>query len=246
MLIEHGLYFIITPHDEGVSLVRGQIEGDSLPDSPHFLEHGLNVVLLGSLLPDLNAGIDMVHEPKAHYLLEGEVFGCRVDLHPSQPAHFCPVPLLHALFPEGDHQWQFGLERVHLVFHLLSDIHNLRHGAILEVLVSSDNAPEALLHEFLCGIGVNLEELMVVPGVDVSVPSVDDRPKGVVGGELLGDYRKPLVVRLVPSKQNLARVELPGLFCQLGKGDHDFSAHLHDGLVVGHRVIRMEIADQLF
>ena len=78
------------------------------------------------------------------------------------------MSFLHAVLAEGDHEGEVGLELLHLLADLLADGDDLPHGAVLEVLVGSHDAPEALLHELLGGVvpvalvGVLHHELLVV------------------------------------------------------------------------------------
>lgn len=85
--------------------------------------------------------------------------------------------------------------------------------------------------------------MVIVPGVDVSIPPIYNRPKSVVRSEFLCDYSKALVVSLISSEEDLSRVEFSRLLIQMGKSRHRFRAEFHYFLVLGDCIIRMEVFD---
>lgn len=154
----------------------------------------------------------MFEKTDLKYLLKSEFRVSWIDWLPDQLLNFCPMPFLHTVSSEGDHERELGLEIFHVVFDSLSDGGNMRHGLILEILVGIDDVPEAFFNKLFSSISINGLELIVHPDCNVSVPSVYNGPERVVRCEVLNDLLKSRVVSLFPVEKNLSGVELSRLF----------------------------------
>ncbi len=126
----------------------------------------------------------MFQQPQFEYFIECEICFCRIDICVDKFRDLRPMAFLHAVLPQRDHQRQLRPELLHVILHSLTDHSNVRHRLVLEVLIRVNDIPETFLNKLLCCIGVNCLELVVHPHLDVSVPTVDDRPQRVVRCEL--------------------------------------------------------------
>jgi hypothetical protein len=100
------------------------------------------------------------------------------------------MSFFHSIFSEGNHEWKFGSELFHIALDCLADDGYVRHSLILEILVGIDNISEAFLNKFLCGVSVDSLELVIHPYFNISIPSVDNGPQGVIRCEILDDLLK--------------------------------------------------------
>lgn len=80
VFVENGLDLVVSPDNEGIGLVGREVKVYAVPYLPHLLQHCLDVVLLGGLLADLHAGIDVLDQSHVQNLSKGEAFFMRIDL----------------------------------------------------------------------------------------------------------------------------------------------------------------------
>jgi hypothetical protein len=86
------------------------------------------------------------------------------------------MALLHSVFAQSHHQRQIRFELFHLLPHLFTNSHNLTHRSILKVLISCNNASEALFHKLFSSIRIDVSKLVIHPDIYISVPAIDNRP----------------------------------------------------------------------
>lgn len=187
MFVEDGLNFIISSHNACISLVRNQVKLYFFPDSVHFCQHGFDVKLFGSLLPNLHASITMFKQTNFENFIECEFWIRGVNVLSDEFRNFCPVSFFHTVFPESDHEGQFWFELFHVVFDSLTDGSDVGHGLVLEVLVGVDDVPEAFLNKLFSSVGINGLELVVHPHCDICVPPVNNGPESKVRRKLFCD-----------------------------------------------------------
>lgn len=201
MFIKSSLNLVISSDNRGIALVRGKIKLNVFPNTEHLCKHSFNVKFLWGLLTDFNTSVDMLQKTDFQNCIKRKFRVFWIDILPDEFGYLCPMPFLHTIFSQGNHQRKFRLKFLHVVFDSLTDWGNVRHGLVLEIFVCIDYTSETFLNELFCSICIDSFKLVVHPNLDVSIPAMYDRPQSVVRSELLCDLLESWVICLFNTKQ---------------------------------------------
>jgi hypothetical protein len=104
VLVQDDLDLVVAPDDVRDVLVGNEVEVDILPGLPHGLQHNFDVVLLTGTLTHVNAQVYVFDQTHVEAFLEIEPFNIGINRKANPIRNGLPMPLLHALFPQGHHQ----------------------------------------------------------------------------------------------------------------------------------------------